>query len=69
MVFEKVEVTPSHKTSRRILQEGYQVVVDCDLKSYFDTIHHQRDKGISGIFHLRQNSTSSDLEIPTLGHS
>ena len=23
-------------------QEGYKVVVDCDLKSYFDTIHHQR---------------------------
>jgi retron-type reverse transcriptase len=23
-------------------QEGYRVVVDCDLKSYFDTIHHQR---------------------------
>ncbi len=25
-------------------QEGYRVVVDCDLKSYFDTIHHQRMK-------------------------
>lgn len=23
-------------------QAGYKVVVDCDLKSYFDTIHHQR---------------------------
>lgn len=23
-------------------QDGYKVVVDCDLKSYFDTIHHQR---------------------------
>lgn len=23
-------------------REGYRVVVDCDLKSYFDTIHHQR---------------------------
>lgn len=23
-------------------EEGYRVVVDCDLKSYFDTIHHQR---------------------------
>lgn len=23
-------------------QEGYRTVVDCDLKSYFDTIHHQR---------------------------
>ncbi|MGB7460884.1 MAG: group II intron reverse transcriptase/maturase [Carnobacterium jeotgali] len=23
-------------------KEGYRVVVDCDLKSYFDTIHHQK---------------------------
>lgn len=23
-------------------REGYRTVVDCDLKSYFDTIHHQR---------------------------
>ncbi|MEB2280321.1 group II intron reverse transcriptase/maturase [Lysinibacillus xylanilyticus] len=23
-------------------QEGYRTVVDCDLKSYLDTIHHQR---------------------------
>ncbi|MFS0647597.1 group II intron reverse transcriptase/maturase [Siminovitchia sp. 179-K 8D1 HS] len=23
-------------------EEGYKVAVDCDLKSYFDTIHHQR---------------------------
>lgn len=23
-------------------EEGYHTVVDCDLKSYFDTIHHQR---------------------------
>jgi len=23
-------------------QEGYRKVVDCDLKSYFDMIHHQR---------------------------
>lgn len=23
-------------------QEGYRVVVDCDLKSYFDTINHQK---------------------------
>ena len=23
-------------------KEGYQTIVDCDLKSYFDTIHHQR---------------------------
>ncbi|AOV07279.1 group II intron reverse transcriptase/maturase [Sporosarcina ureilytica] len=26
-------------------REGYRVVVDCDLKSYFDTIHHQRIRG------------------------
>jgi group II intron reverse transcriptase/maturase len=23
-------------------KEGYRTIVDCDLKSYFDTIHHQR---------------------------
>lgn len=23
-------------------EEGYRIVVDCDLKSYFDTIHHQK---------------------------
>lgn len=26
-------------------EEGYRVAVDCDLKSYFDTIHHQRIRG------------------------
>lgn len=30
------------KLAERYYQEGYRVVVDCDLKSYFDTIHHQR---------------------------
>src|SRR5699024_8231199 len=28
--------------AKEYYQEGYRVVVDCDLKSYFDTIHHQR---------------------------
>src|SRR5699024_10886302 len=28
--------------AKEYYQEGYKVVVDCDLKSYFDTIHHQR---------------------------
>jgi RNA-directed DNA polymerase len=23
-------------------EQGYKVVVDCDLKSYFDTINHQK---------------------------
>ena len=30
------------KQAARYYEEGYRVVVDCDLKSYFDTIHHQR---------------------------
>ena len=30
------------KLAEKYYQEGYQVAVDCDLKSYFDTIHHQR---------------------------
>jgi group II intron reverse transcriptase/maturase len=30
------------KQAEQYYQEGYKVVVDCDLKSYFDTIHHQR---------------------------
>lgn len=30
------------KLAEEYYQEGYRVVVDCDLKSYFDTIHHQR---------------------------
>ncbi|WP_230198790.1 reverse transcriptase domain-containing protein [Massilibacterium senegalense] len=30
------------KLAEQYYQEGYQVVVYCDLKSYFDTIHHQR---------------------------
>lgn len=30
------------KLAKQFYQEGYRVVVDCDLKSYFDTIHHQR---------------------------
>jgi len=28
--------------AERYYEEGYRTVVDCDLKSYFDTIHHQR---------------------------
>lgn len=28
--------------AKEYYQEGYRVVVDCDLKSYFDMIHHQR---------------------------
>src|SRR5690625_2982450 len=31
-------------------EEGYRVVVDCDLKSYFDTIHHQRIRNYLGYF-------------------
>lgn len=31
-------------------EEGYRVVVDCDLKSYFDTIHHHRIRGYLGYF-------------------
>lgn len=28
--------------AQRYYEEGYRVAVECDLKSYFDTIHHQR---------------------------
>ncbi|BDH60749.1 hypothetical protein MTP04_08790 [Lysinibacillus sp. PLM2] len=28
--------------AEKYYEEGYRVVVDCDLKNYFDTIHHQR---------------------------
>lgn len=28
--------------AKEYYQEGYRTVVDCDLKSYFDTIHHQK---------------------------
>lgn len=31
-------------------EEGFRVVVDCDLKSYFDTIHHHRIRAY-GTFH------------------
>src|SRR5690625_4940451 len=31
-------------------EEGYRVVVDCDLRSYFDTIHHQRIRNYLGYF-------------------
>lgn len=30
------------KSAEHYYEQGYRVVVDCDLKSYFDTIHHQR---------------------------
>ena len=30
------------KLAEQYYEEGYRTVVDCDLKSYFDTIHHQR---------------------------
>lgn len=30
------------KQVQQYYEEGYQVVVDCDLKNYFDTINHQR---------------------------
>lgn len=28
--------------AQRYYEEGFKVAVECDLKSYFDTIHHQR---------------------------
>lgn len=28
--------------AKQYYEEGYRTVVDCDLKSYFDMIHHQR---------------------------
>ncbi|AOV09096.1 group II intron reverse transcriptase/maturase [Sporosarcina ureilytica] len=33
------------KKAEEYYREGFRVVVDCDLKSYFDTIHHQRIRG------------------------
>jgi RNA-directed DNA polymerase len=30
------------KESIRFYEKGYKIVVDCDLKSYFDTINHQK---------------------------
>ncbi len=30
------------KQAKVYYKEGYRIVVDCDLKSYFDTIHHHR---------------------------
>lgn len=30
------------KLAEQYYEEGYRTVVDCDLKGYFDTIHHQR---------------------------
>lgn len=30
--------------AQRYYEEGFKVAVECDLKSYFDTIHHQRLK-------------------------
>ncbi|CAM5189766.1 RNA-directed DNA polymerase OS=Ureibacillus acetophenoni OX=614649 GN=SAMN05877842_1383 PE=3 SV=1 [Ureibacillus acetophenoni] len=30
------------KKSIKYYEQGYKVVVDCDLKSYFDTINHQK---------------------------
>lgn len=59
-------------------QEGYKVVVDCDLRSYFDTIHHQRmrayleyfisDKIISILIwkFLRSGILDKDIYIETI---
>lgn len=33
------------KKAEEYYREGFRVVIDCDLKSYFDTIHHQRIRG------------------------
>jgi group II intron reverse transcriptase/maturase len=30
------------KKSANYYEQGYRIAVDCDLKSYFDTIHHQK---------------------------
>lgn len=38
------------KQAEEYYQEGFRVVVDCDLKSYFDTIHHQRIRGYLDYF-------------------
>lgn len=36
--------------AKEYYQEGYRTVVDCDLKSYFDTIHHQKIRGYLEFF-------------------
>lgn len=36
--------------AEKYYEEGYRVVVDCDLKSYFDTIHHHRVRAYLGYF-------------------
>lgn len=38
------------KRAQAYYEEGYQTIVDCDLKSYFDTIHHQRLHAYVGYF-------------------
>ena len=38
------------KRAEEYYQEGFRVVVDCDLKSYFDTIHHQRIRDYLGYY-------------------
>ena len=38
------------KKAEEYYEEGYRVVVDCDLKSYFDTIHHHRIRDYLGYF-------------------
>ena len=40
------------KKAEEYYQAGFKVVVDCDLKSYFDTIHHQRIRGYLEYFIL-----------------
>ena len=63
--------------AKEYYQKGYRVVVDCDLKSYFDTIHHQRirayleyfisDKIISKLIwkFLRSGILDKDIYIET----
>lgn len=51
------------KQSIKYYEQGYRFVVDCDLKSYFDTINHQKLMEPQGI-HPRQSYIKINLEIP-----
>jgi group II intron reverse transcriptase/maturase len=47
---KKRSVQMAIKQSMKYYEEGYRVAVDFDLKSYFDTIHHQKLMAYLGYF-------------------
>ncbi|WP_146552823.1 hypothetical protein [Rummeliibacillus sp. SL167] len=59
---EEVHIKQSNKQAEHYYEEGYRIVVDCDLESYFDD-PSSKIKSLFRRIHNRQNGSKTNLEV------